>query len=172
MIKRATSSNIQANLKCQVIGWKRPLMTKRAREVSWAGEPPCAAVDAQSEAPGCSGSLVFYCLLSNIHNSQQARECWTFHGSSLQGTWSHWGTSQGPAPSWVGSINHKQEKYFITSHHRYRYFLVQTSPEKNIFFNLGRILFAISAIPRTNICLTQLFTFQWRLSRAVASSRQ
>ena len=54
---------------------KRPLMTKRAREVSRAGEPPRATVDAQSEAPGCPGSLVFYCLLSNIHNSQQAREC-------------------------------------------------------------------------------------------------
>ena len=51
-------------------------MTKRAREVSRAGEPPGATVDAQSEAPGCSGLLVFIacCQIFKIHNKLESAE--------------------------------------------------------------------------------------------------
>ena len=160
MIKRATSSNIQANLKYQVTGWKEKTShdqeSQGGFQSRWTSLRCCRCPIG---GPWVLRIVSCFYLLSNIQKSQQARECWTFHGSSLQGTWSHWGTSQGPAPSWVGSINHKQEKYFITSHHRYRYFLVQTSPEKNIFlFNpWQKKIFATSAIPRTNICLNATF---------------
>ena len=55
---------------------KRPLMTKRAREVSRAGEPPGATVDAQSEAPGRSGSLVVIVVIHilKIHNKLESAE--------------------------------------------------------------------------------------------------
>ena len=51
-------------------------MTERAREVSRAGEPPGATVDAQSEAPGCSGSLVVIvcCKIFKIHNKLESAE--------------------------------------------------------------------------------------------------